>query len=319
MHCADDGKDLWRIAPPAATWNSTGLGRSFTMCDEFIHQGLVEDSRVTRRSFGLIAAATAGAACAAVPAPRVDEEDVSIKTPDGTADAVLFTPKKAGKFPAVLMWPDIMGLRPTFRDMGRRLASSGYVVLVPNPFYRSKRAPVMEGPIDFSNPATRDVLLGYRKAMSDEGVVMDAGAYLGFLDAQAKTDKRRKAGVQGYCMGGALAFMTAAAVPSRIAAIGSFHGGNGLVTKDANSPHLLIPKTNPKSGWLVLQAQNDDAQQPQTKDALKAAFAAAHRRATVEVYPANHGWCVPGGQAYEQAQAERAWTALLQLYRVALA
>jgi carboxymethylenebutenolidase len=119
-------------------------------------------------------------------------------------------------------------------------------------------------------------------------------------------------------MGGALAFMTAAAVPQRVAAIGSFHGGNGLVSNEADSPHLLIPRTNPDSAWLVLQAQNDDAQQPKVKDQLKAAFAAAHRRATVEVYPANHGWCVPGGQAYDQTQAERAWSALLQLYRVAL-
>jgi carboxymethylenebutenolidase len=289
------------------------------MCDEFIHQGLVEDTRVTRRTFGLMAAAVAGAASAAVPAAAVDEKDVTVRTPDGTADAVLFTPRKAGQFPAVLMWPDIMGLRPAFRDMGRRLAGEGYVVLVPNPFYRSKRAPVMEGPIDFNNPATRQTLLAYRKAMSDEGIVKDATAYLAFLDAQPKTDKRRLAGVQGYCMGGTLAFMTAGAVPGRIGAIGSFHGGNGLVTKDPNSPHLLIPKTNPKSTWLVLQAQNDDAQQPQVKDQLKAAFAAAHRRATVEVYPANHGWCVPGSQVYDQPQAERAWSALLQLYRVALA
>ena len=215
------------------------------------------------------------------------------------------------------MWPDIMGLRPAFRDMGRRLAGEGYVVLVPNPFYRSKRAPVMEGPIDFGNPATREVLLGYRKAMSDQGIVKDAGAYLGFLDAQAKTSKHRKAGVQGYCMGGALAFMTAAAVPGRIGAVASFHGGNGLVTKEPDSPHLLIPKTN--AAFLVLQAQNDDAQQPQVKDELKRAFAEAHRRATVEVYPANHGWCVPGSQVYDHAQAERAWSALLQFYRVALA
>jgi len=288
------------------------------MCDEFINQGLVEDSRITRRTFGLMAAAAAGAAGAAVPASKVDEKDVSIKTPDGTADAVLFTPKKARKFPAVLMWPDIMGLRPAFREMGRRLAGEGYVVLVPNPFYRSKRAPVLEGPIDFSNPATREVLMGYRKAMSDAGVVKDATSYLAFLDAQPKTNKRRKAGVQGYCMSGAFAFMTAAAMPGRIAAIGSFHGGNGLATKEPNSPHLLIPTTAPGSRWLVLQAQNDDAQQPQVKDQLKAAFAAAHRRATVEVYPANHGWCVPGGQAYDQVQAERAWSALVQLYRVAL-
>lgn len=288
------------------------------MCDEFIHQGLVEDNGITRRTFGLIAAAAAGAAGAAVPSGQVEEKDVSIRTSDGIADAALFSPTKAGQFAAVLMWPDIMGLRPTFREMGRRLAAEGYVVLVPNPFYRSKRAPVMEGPIDFNNPATRTVLLGYRKAMTDEGIFKDAAAYMAFLDAQPKTSKKRKAGVQGYCMGGALAFMSAATVPSRIGAIGSFHGGNGLVTKDASSPHLLIPKTNADSTWLVLQAKNDDAQRPQVKDELKSAFAAAHRRAIVEVYPANHGWCVAGGQAYDEKQAERAWTALLQLYRVAL-
>ena len=287
------------------------------MCDEFIHQGLVEDGRITRRAFGVVAVSAAAAARAARPVMRVTETDVSIKTPDGTADAVLFAPTGAGRFPAILMWPDIMGLRPTFRDMGRRLASEGYVVLVPNPFYRSKRAPVLEGPINFGDPATRQLLTGYRKAMSDSGINQDAASYLAFLDAQPKTNKQRKAGVQGYCMGGALAFMTAAARPGRIGAVGSFHGGNGLVTKDPDSPHLLIPKTN--AVFLVLQAQNDDAQQPQVKDELKSAFAAAHRRATVEVYPANHGWCVPGGQAYDQVQAERAWSALLQLYRIALA
>lgn len=289
------------------------------MCDEFIHQGVVEEKGITRRAFGLIAAAAAGAASAGVSAGSVEEKDVVIKTPDGVSDAALFTPAKAGRFPAVLMWPDIMGLRPTFREMGRRLAADGYVVLVPNPFYRSKRAPVIEGPIDFNDPATRQLLFGYRKAMSDDGIVRDAHAYVAFLDAQSKTDKRRSAGVQGYCMGGALAFMTAAAAPGRIGAIASFHGGNGLVTQDPDSPHLLVVKTNPNATFLVLQAKNDDAQQPQVKEDLKAAFTAAHRRAIVEVYPANHGWCVPGGQAYDQAQAERAWSALLQLYRVALA
>jgi carboxymethylenebutenolidase len=289
------------------------------MCDEFIHQGLVEDKGMTRRAFGLIAAAAAGAASAGAPASPVEEKDVHVKTPDGISDAVLFTPAKAGKFPAVLMWPDIMGLRPTFREMGRRLAADGYVVLVPNPFYRSKPAPVLKGPIDFNDPATRQLLFGYRKAMSDEGIVRDARAYVTFLDGQPKTNKRRNAGVQGYCMGGALAFMTAAAVPGRIGAVASFHGGNGLVTKDPDSPHLLIARTKPNATFLVLQAKNDDAQQPQVKEELKGAFAAAHRRAIVEVYPANHGWCVPGGQAYDQPQAERAWSALLQLYRVALA
>jgi carboxymethylenebutenolidase len=214
------------------------------------------------------------------------------------------------------MWPDIMGLRPAFRDMGRRLAGEGYVVLVPNPYYRSKRAPVIEGTIDFSNPQQRETLMGLRKTMTDQRVASDAAAYFAFLDAQPKTNTRRNAGVQGYCMSGAFSLISAAAVPNRIRAVASFHGGNGLVTKDPNSPHLLIPKIN--ATFLVLQAQNDDAQQPQVKDALKAAFAAAHKRATVEVYPANHGWCVPGSQAYDQAQAERAWTALLQLYRTTL-
>ena len=286
------------------------------MCDEFIHPGLVEDTRITRRAFGLIAAAAAGAAGAAVPKLAVTEKEVLIKTADGTADAVLFTPTKAGKFPAVLMWPDIMGLRPAFRDMGRRLAGEGYVVLVPNPFYRSKKAPVIEGPIDFSNPAQREILSGYRKAITD--VPGDAKAYIAFLDAQAKTNSRRKAGVQGYCMSGGFSFQAAAALPDRIGAIGSFHGGNGLATKAPDSPHLLIPKANPNSTWLVLQAQNDDRQAPEVKDELKAAFVAAHRKATVEVYPADHGWCVPGGRVYDAVQAERAWAALLQMYRTAL-
>jgi carboxymethylenebutenolidase len=286
------------------------------MCDEFINPGLVEDPRLTRRAFGLITLAAAGSACAAPPASSVTEQDVTVKTPDGNADAVLFTPAKTGKFPAVLMWPDIMGLRPAFRDMGRRLAGEGYMVLVPNPYYRTKRAPVIEGTIDFNNPQQRDTLMGLRKTMSDERVATDAAAYFAFLDAQPKTNVRRSAGVQGYCMSGAFSFISAAAVPKRIRAVASFHGGNGLATKDANSPHLLIPRID--ATFLVLQAQNDDAQQPQVKDTLKAAFAAAQKRATVEVYPANHGWCVPGSQAYDQAQAERAWTALLQLYRTTL-
>ena len=283
------------------------------MCDEFIHPGLVEDPRISRRTFGLIAVAAAGAAHAAPAKAAVTEKDVLITTPDGTADAALFTPAKAGTYPAVLMWPDIMGLRPAFRDMGRRLADEGYVVLVPNPFYRSKKAPVIEGPVDFSNPAHRETLTGYRKAITS--VSNDARAFVAFLDAQPKTSKRRKAGVQGYCMSGAFAFETAATLPDRIGAVATFHGG-GLVTKEPTSPHLLVPKT--KARFLVLVAQNDDARDPQAKDALKSAFAAAQRPAKVEVYPADHGWTVPGGKVYDAVQAERAWSELLKLYRVAL-
>jgi len=287
------------------------------MCDEFIHPGLVSDARLSRRSFGMMTVATAGIASGALAQGAAVERDVTVKTPDGSCDAVLFHPTGNGNWPAVLIWPDIMGLRPAFRDMGRRLAAQGYVVLVPNPFYRSAKAPVIGDNFDFSNPEQRNRLMGFRAAMSNDGIDRDAVAYLAFLDAQPQTAKGRKAGVQGYCMGGALAFRTAAAVPGRIAAVGSFHGGNGLVTKNPDSPHLLIPKTH--AAFLVLQAQNDDQQQPSVKDDLKAAFAAAGKTATVEVYHANHGWCVPGGQVYDQGEAERAWTALSALYRTNLA
>jgi len=288
------------------------------MCDEFIHPGLVTDSRLSRRSFGLMTAATAGLASApALAQSNVTEKDVTVKTADGTCDAVLFHPTGQGSWPAVLVWPDIMGLRPAFRDMGRRLAGQGYVVLVPNPFYRSAKAPVIGDNANFGDPETRTKLTGYRSAMTDEGIDKDAQAYLAFLDAQPQTSKTRKAGVQGYCMGGALSFRTAAAVPGRIAAVGSFHGGNGLVTQNPNSPHLLLAKTN--ASYLICQAQNDDAQNPQMKLDLKAALDAAKRPAIVEVYQANHGWCVKGGQVYNEAEAERAWTALGQLYKTNLA
>ncbi len=287
------------------------------MCDDLIHPGLVEDTRLSRRHFGILTAAMAGTAGMAMAQSNAVEKDVTVKTADGSCDAVLFHPAGEGGWPAVLIWPDIMGLRPAFRDMGRRLAAQGYTVLVPNPFYRSAKAPVIGESFDFNNTEQRNKLFGYRAAMTDDGIDNDARAYLAFLDAQPQTDKGKKAGVQGYCMGGALAFRAAAAVSNRIAAVGSFHGGNGLVTKDADSPHLLIPKTN--AAFLVCQARNDDASAPTVKDDLKAAFAAAGKTATVEVYAANHGWCVPGSAVYNEAEAERAWTALTKLYQSALA
>jgi carboxymethylenebutenolidase len=285
------------------------------MCDSEIHPGLIEDRTLSRRAF-VIAGAAAGLATTAFADAKVVEKDVTITTPDGSADAALFHPAGKGPWPAVLMWPDILGLRPVFRDMGRRLAAAGYVVLVPNPFYRSRKAPVVEGSFDFSNPANREQVMGYRKAMTDAGIDKDAVAFVGFLDAQKETAKNKKVGVQGYCMGGPLSFRTAAAVPNRIGAVGSFHGA-GLVTKDPSSPHLLIPRT--KAAYLVAIAKNDDAREPESKDTLKAAFAAAKRPATVEVYPGDHGWCVPGSQVYNEAAAEKAWSELMRLYKTNLA
>jgi carboxymethylenebutenolidase len=289
------------------------------MCDNDIHPGLVEDWNVTRRIFmatGAVAAGGIATAAQALTTAAVVEKDATVPTPDGSADAALFYPEGKGKWPAVLVWPDIMGLRPVFRELGRRLAGQGYVVLVVNPFYRSKKGAPIDGAIDFNNPDTRKILMGFRAAITDDGTDKDAVAYLKFLDAQPQTDTRKKAGVQGYCMGGPLSFRTAAAVPGRIGAVGSFHGG-GLVTDKPNSPHLLIPKTN--AAYLVAVAQNDDAKAPTDKDVLKAAFAAAKKSAIVDVYAADHGWCVPGSQAYNQAEAERAWAELTKLYKAKLA
>jgi carboxymethylenebutenolidase len=287
------------------------------MCDEFIHPGLVTDTRLSRRSFGMAAGAAAMAAAApALAQSNVVETDVTVKTPDGNCDAVLFHPQGQGNWPAVLIWPDIMGLRPAFRDMGKRLAAQGYTVLVPNPFYRSAKAPVIGDNFDFSNPEQRGRLMGYRGAMSNDGIDKDSAAYVAFLDAQTQTNKAKKIGVQGYCMGGALSFRTAA-VSNRIGAVGSFHGGNGMVTKNPDSPHLQIAKIN--AAFVVCQAQNDDAQAPTVKDDLKAAFAAAKKKASVEVYHADHGWCVPGSAAYNQGEAERAWAALSAMYKANLA
>lgn len=285
------------------------------MCDNDIHPGLVEDWSISRRAFVATGVVAAGLATTAQAADTVTEKDVMVTTPDGSADAALFYPAGKGPWPAILVWPDIMGLRPVFRDMGRRLAAQGYVVLVPNPFYRSQRAPVVDGAFDFNNAESRQTLYAYRQAMTDEGVDKDAVAYLAFLDAQPQTAKAKKAGVQGYCMGGPLAFRTAAAVPNRIGAVGSFHGA-GLVTEAPSSPHLLIPHT--KAAFLVAIARNDDARDPKAKDVLKEAFRAANRSATVEVYPADHGWCVPGSQVYDQASAERAWGELTKLYKAKL-
>ena len=165
------------------------------MCDNDIHQGLVEDWSVSRRAFLATGVIAAGLATSAQAADSVIEKDVTVTTADGSADAAIFYPPGKGTWPAVLVWPDIMGLRPVFRDMARRLAAEGYVVLVPNPFYRSKAAPVVDGAFDFNNADARKTLFGYRAAMTDEGVDKDAIAYLAFLDAQPQTAKSKKAGV----------------------------------------------------------------------------------------------------------------------------
>jgi carboxymethylenebutenolidase len=288
------------------------------MCDSDNNQSFIVDTSVTRRSMVLsmssaaVLASIPASACAAL---RVIETDVTIETGDGHADAVLFHPAGKGSWPAVLMWPDILGLRPVFREMGRRLAAAGYTVLVPNPFYRSQRAPVVTGSFDFGKREDRARLMALRDKLTTVHVDTDAAAYIGFLDKLKQVNRRKGVGVQGYCFSGPFAFQTAVVRSDRVRAVASFHGG-GLVTKEPTSPHLLIPKT--KAEFLVAIARNDDQKQPEAKNVLKAAFATAKRPAKVEVYPADHGWCVAGSQAYYEPAAEKAWAELLKLYRARL-
>lgn len=292
------------------------------MCGEGNHQGFVADTSVTRRSVIISMSALAAAGGVSLPAFAEDpgarpvtEKDVTVRTADGNSDAALFYPSGKGRWPAVLMWPDILGLRPVFREMGKRLAAQGYVVLVPNPYYRSKKAPVVEGSFDFNNKDQMNQIMVFRNALSDEMVDKDSVAYVTFLDAQPQTDRSRKAAVQGYCMSGPLSFRTAAARPDRIGAVATFHPG-ALVTDKPSSPHLLIPKT--RAAYLVLIAKNDAERMPNEAETLKNAFSAGKKIAKVEVYPANHGWCVAGSQTYDEKQAERAWAELLPFYRANL-
>jgi carboxymethylenebutenolidase len=267
---------------------------------------------VTRRQFGvLVGAGVAMMLPTVVNAVAVTESDVTVKTPDGTADCYFVHPA-SGTAPGVLVWPDIFGMRPAFRQMGKRLAETGYSVLVVNPFYRVQKAPTAAKGAATPIPE----LLPLAKQLSETTHMTDAKAFIAWLDQQTSVAKNRKIGTQGYCMGGPMAFRTAAAVPDRVGAIASFHGG-GLVTKEPNSPHLQASKT--KAHLLVAIAANDDERAPDEKNVLKETFAKSNQPAEIEVYTgAAHGWCPPDSGVYNEPQAEKAWTRLLELYKKAL-
>jgi carboxymethylenebutenolidase len=285
------------------------------MCDDDIDPGF-EDPSLSRRTFGAATAATAVAGfatAASAQTRKVVEKDVTIKTPDGTADAALFYPEGRGTWPGVLMWPDIMTLRPVFRDMGRRLAAEGYVVLVPNYYYRTQKAPIS---LNFSNQADRPAFTAMRAPLTADANEKDTKAYIAFIDAQPQTNKKKKIGTQGYCMGGPYAFNTATQFPSRVGAVASFHGG-GLTTTAPTSPHNGVAKANAQ--YLVAVARNDDRTDPKSKETLKETFASTKRPGMVEVYNADHGWMVRGSAVYDAAEAERGWANMLSLYQRALA
>jgi len=267
---------------------------------------------VTRRQFGvLLGAGVAMMLPKVVNAVAVTESDVNVTTPDGTADCYFVHPA-SGMAPGVLVWPDIFGLRPAMRQMGKRLAESGYAVLVVNPFYRVKKAPTADA--GAATPIQQ--LMPLAQALNETTHMTDAKAFIGWLDQQSSVAKNRKVGTQGYCMGGPIALRTAAAVPDRVGAVASFHGG-GLVTQNPNSPHLQAAKT--KAQFLIAIAENDDARAPNDKNVLKETFTKANLPAEIEVYAGAHGWCPPDSQVYNQPQAEKAWSRLLALYTKALA
>ncbi len=291
------------------------------MCekDDFDEMYAISRARdLSRRQFGAL---TLGVGLTAMlprlaDAAETTESEVEIKTPDGTCDAYIVHPVK-GRHPAVLIWPDIFGLRPAFRQMGKRLAESGYTVLVINPFYRTKKAPTAPDHPDFNDPPTRQALFSLAGTLSPATALTDATAFVAYLDNQPAVDKKRKMGTTGYCMGGPFVFRTAAAFPDRVGAAATFHGG-GLVTDKPESPHLLIPKM--KAHFLVAIAENDDASQPEAKNTLKDSFAKAKLPAEIEVYAgAKHGWCPPDSQVYNAEQAEKAWGRMMVLFKTALA
>ena len=295
------------------------------MTDEKNNDALQSD--VGRRDFVAlsvaagVAAATATASAAGLP---VVETNVEVKTPDGVCDAAFIHPM-SGSHPGVLLWPDAFGLRPSMREMAKRLAAEGYSVLVPNPFYRISKAPFTDAStFNFANPDDMKKLGPLMGSVNAPGnAEKDAVAYVAFLDAQKEVNKNKKIGTQGYCMGGPLVVKTAAALPNRIGAGGSFHGG-GLVTDKPDSPHLLASKI--KAHMYFGIASNDDMRQPDAKDKLKEAFTAAKVPVEIEVYSASlHGWCVPdmpvqnGAPIYNKPDAERAWAKLLALYKAGIA
>src|SRR5438132_3638132 len=266
---------------------------------------------VTRRQFGaLLGAGIAMMLPRVANAVAVTESDVNVITPDGTADCYFVHPA-SGAAAGVLIWPDIFGLRPAFRQMGKRLAQSGYSVLVVNPFYRTKKAPTADAgaatPIEQVRPLAQ--------TLNETTHMTDAKAFIAWLDGKSSVAKNRKMGTQGYCMGGPIAFRTAAAVPERVGAVASFHGG-GLVSDQPNSPHLQAAKS--KAQFLIAIAANDDSRSPHEKDVLKETFAKVNLPAEIEVYTGAHGWCPPDSQVYNEAQAEKAWSRLLALYGKAL-
>ncbi|AXB75584.1 dienelactone hydrolase family protein [Novosphingobium sp. P6W] len=287
------------------------------MCDEFTAEAEAAQLArrgLNRREFAALGASAALVGCtgsiAAEGGASVSEKMVSITTADGVCDAFFVHPGK-GVHPGIVMWPDIAGLRDVKKIMARSLAAQGYAVLVVNQYYRSGPAPVMKSFSEYRTPEGQAKIAPMRALLTPDAITRDAGAYVAFLDGQKAVDKKRGIGSNGYCMGGPFTVRTAAAVPARVGAAASLHGA-GLVTNEADSPHRLLAGT--KASYLFAIARNDDGKQPEAKTELRKAADAAGRPAQIEVYGADHGWCVPDSPAYDPSEADRAWQHMLALF-----
>lgn len=289
------------------------------MCDDLT--AIDDDANLAakglnRRQFAGLGAAGLLGACTTTPdaaagAPAITQTAVMIPTPDGVADGFFIHPAK-GKHPAVIMWPDVAGLREAYRQMATRLAGDGHAVLVVNHYYRHAKAPLLATMSEWRSPAGQEKLKPAIATLSPANTIKDLGAFVAWLDKQGAVNRRRKIGTQGYCQTGSFAVRCAAAMPNRIGVAASFHGG-GLVTQAADSPHTLFAKS--KADFLIAIGKNDDARAPGDKDALRAAAKAAGRQAEIEVYNADHGWCTLDAPSYDKAEADRAWGRLLALYK----
>lgn len=289
------------------------------MCDDVTEaENAVLLSRRKFHALGagaLVAAALPGCATAAVDTQAastpIAERAVSITTPDGSADG-FFAHPVSGRHPAVIMWPDVAGLREAYRVLARKLAQDGFAVLAVNHYYRSAKAPIVERFEQWQTPAAKAKLGPAREALTPETIGRDAAAFVAWLDAQKEVDPARGIGTSGYCMTGPYTIRAAAAAPERVKAAASFHGG-GLVEDGPDSPHLLIPGT--QASYLFAIAQNDDAREPKTKEVLRRTCEEAARSAVIEVFPAQHGWCTPDSPVYDAEQEARAWQMMLAMFR----
>ena len=300
------------------------------MCDDFTDESnkrWLSERRLGRREFSALGVGATAAilmpGCGgstghqdvssepALTALATESSLVSIETPDGTADAFFVHPN-AGRHPAVLIWPDILGLRDAFETMATRLAGAGYAVLVINQYYRTSKAPVLSSWEEWMSDEGKAKLQPMVKAITPAAVMSDANALISWLDTQSAVDTNKKIGTSGYCMGGPFTIRTAAGRSDRVGAAASFHGAS-LVTDAPDSPHRLFAEL--EAGLLIAIAQNDDQRQPEAKTQLKEAADAANLHAEIEVYPAQHGWCALDSAVYDQTQAERAWSRMLAMFR----